>query len=143
MDDNFRGLDATLDTELDGLTNTLIDFDADQEFTIELSSDPAKRADQMQRLRRLLAAEEFNIRYAAVKAIAGTNELDNVPSLIFALDDPDRRVVVEARDALRGLSRKFEGYGLSDDPTDAEKVTAVQRWKEWYRLIRPSARFLK
>ncbi|MCA9212137.1 MAG: hypothetical protein KDB27_03655 [Planctomycetales bacterium] len=123
---------------------SLEDFDAtEQEFEIALSSDALEREEQLQRLRRLLAAEEFNIRYTAVKVLAGTNDLDNVPALIFALDDPDRRVVVRARDALRGLSRKFEGFGLSDNPTDAEKVTAVQRWKEWYRLIRPSARFLK
>ncbi len=138
----FQGQAESLLAMLEAQGDT--DFDAsNQELDIKLSTDPVKREEQLQRLRRLLAAEEFNIRYAAIKVLAADNDLDNVPALIFALDDPDRRVVIRARDALRGLSRKFEGFGLSDNPTDAEKVSAVQRWKEWYQLIRPSARFLK
>lgn len=138
----FQGQAETLLAMLEAQAGE--DFDAtNQEFEITLSEDPIKREAELARLRRLLAAEEFNIRYAAVKVLAGTNDLDNVPALIFALDDPDRRVVIRARDALRALSRKFAGFGLSDNPTEAEKITAVERWKEWYRLIRPSAQFLK
>ena len=119
------------------------EFDAlSQDIEITLSDDPKKRAEELIRLRRLVGAEEFSVRFAAVKALAKTGELDNVPVFIFALGDPDRRVVVEGRNALRSLSRKFNGFGLSDRPSDGEKLGAIQRWKEWYKTIRPDVQFL-
>ena len=50
MEDNFRGLDATLDTALDGLIDTMIDYDSDHDNRInlydaaELPSDPTDLA---------------------------------------------------------------------------------------------------
>ena len=48
----------------------------------------------------------------------------------------------KARDALRLLSRKVDGFGLPDDPTDGAKLEAIEKWKQWYLAIRPNAQFL-
>ena len=66
--------------------------------------------------------------------------LDYVPTLIYALTDPDRRVVREARDGLRFVSRRFKGFGLDDNfDDDRQRDQAVDRWKTWYRTVRPDA----
>jgi hypothetical protein len=79
---------------------------------------------------------------AALRALHNTRDLDNVPVFIFALGDPDPRVVRRARDALRVLSRKIDGFGLADEPTEGAKLDASQRWKQWFLSIRPDAQFL-
>lgn len=119
------------------------DFEAlDKDFEIVLSDDPRERALELERLRRLVAAEEFGVRLAALKALQNTRNLDNVPVFIYALGDPDPRVVVVARDALRLLSRKINGFGLSDEPSEAAKIDAIARWKEWFLALRPDAQFI-
>jgi len=65
-----------------------------------------------------------------------------VPDLIFALSDPDWRVVKEARDGLRFISRRFEGFALPDRPSDDQKLRAVASWKSWYLSVRPGAEFV-
>jgi hypothetical protein len=109
--------------------------------TVTLSENPAQRKQQLIRLRRLVRAEDFNIRMAAVKTLARDRNLDNVPTLIFALSDPDSRVFLTARTGLRFISRKFTGVGMSDTPTDKERQEAIQAWKQWYLSIRPDAYF--
>jgi hypothetical protein len=47
--------------------------------------------------------------------------------------------VREARDALRSVSRNFEGFGPPDNFDDGQRDTAVQRWKNWYHTVRPDA----
>ncbi|MCA9170830.1 MAG: hypothetical protein KDB23_24305, partial [Planctomycetales bacterium] len=113
-----------------------------EDLRIKLSDDPATRSREMERLRRLAGADEFAVRMAALQALYSTRDLDNVPTFIFALGDPDPRIVRKARDALRLLSRKINGFGLGDDPTDGEKLDAISRWKEWYQALRPDAQFL-
>jgi HEAT repeat protein len=109
---------------------------------VTLSDDPQQRERELERLRRLVSDEDFTVRLAALKALHNTRELDNVPVFIFALGDPDPRVVRQARDSLRLLSRKINGFGLSDEPTDGAKLEAMERWKQWYLSIRPDAQFL-
>jgi hypothetical protein len=65
--------------------------------------------------------------------------MDYAPTLIFALTDPDKRVVREARDGLRSISRNFEGFGPPDNFDVAERDKAVERWKAWYAKVRPDA----
>jgi hypothetical protein len=64
-----------------------------------------------------------------------------VPTLIYALTDPDRDVVLEARDALEFVSRRFNGFGPPDEYTDEQRYNAAEAWKSWYRSIHPGARF--
>ncbi len=77
-----------------------------------------------------------------VEALARTRSLDNVPTLIYALSDPDPRVAVAARDGLRFTSRKFDGFGLSDNPDAGEAAAVTEKWKQWYLSLRPNAKFL-
>jgi hypothetical protein len=63
--------------------------------------------------------------------------LEYVPALLYAMTDPDNRVVREARDGLRFISRRFDGYGLKDNFTDRERYDAVDMWKQWYRSVQP------
>lgn len=96
-------------------------------------------ADEARRLQQLVRSGEPAGRILAVRAIAKMQDLDFVPTLIYAMTDPDDRVVREARDGLRFVSRKFNGFGLGDNFTDSERYNAIDRWKTWYRLVRPSA----
>ncbi len=79
------------------------------------------------------------MRLLAVRALGRTGNLDYVPTLLYALTDPDRRVVLEARNELRFISRNFDGLGPPDDFTEQQRYAAIDAWKKWYRSIRPSA----
>ena len=97
----------------------------------------AKQAD---RLRELAGGASPEARLAAVRTLGKTRQLDHVPTLLYALTDPDPAVVRAARDSLRLISRKFKGFGLPDEPTEAELREAIKKWKAWYLAIRPDAR---
>jgi hypothetical protein len=136
----FRGQAETLLALLEASAADEVGAET-REVEIVLSDDPQKRAEELIRLRRLVAADDFAVRMAALKALEKTRDLDNVPTFIFALGDPDHRMVARARNALRSLSRKFDD-GLSDQPSEGAKLEAIKRWKEWYLSIRPDAQFL-
>ena len=68
---------------------------------------------------------------------AERGNLDYVPSLLYALTDPDRRIVLEARNELRFISRNFDGIGPPDDFTEQQRFEAIDGWKKWYLSIRP------
>ncbi len=94
-----------------------------------------------QKLQQLVGASSPEARLAAVRALARSGSLDSVPVLIYALTDPDPVIMREARDGLRRISRKFRGFGLSDNPTKAEVEQAVRAWRQWYVAVRPDAEF--
>jgi hypothetical protein len=75
----------------------------------------------------------------SVRALGRTGNLDYVPTLLYALTDPDRRVVLEARNELRFISRNFDGIGPPDNFTDEQRYEAIEAWKKWYLSIRPGA----
>ncbi len=95
--------------------------------------------EQARRLQQLVKSGTPAVRILAVRALSKLRSLDYVPSLLYAMTDPDRRVVREARDGLRFVSRRFEGYGLSDNFSENERYSALDKWKSWYRRIRPGA----
>lgn len=117
------------------------DFDSVENMTVPIATDPKALAIQQKRMRKLARAEAYRSRIVAVRTLAKIHDLDNVPTLIYALSDPDVRVVKAARDGLRFISRKFEGFRLPDQPTDKEREQAISQWKAWYLDIRPNARF--
>lgn len=110
-----------------------------ESFAVE--ADEATLNQHAVRLQKLAGAERPEARLAAVRALGRTRDLDHVPTLIWALTDPDVRVVREARDALRFISRKFDGFGLPDNPTPPQVRAVVDRWKAWYEALRPEAQF--
>jgi hypothetical protein len=95
--------------------------------------------DDARRLQQVVKSGPAGARIMAVRALSRLRDIEYAPTLIFALTDPDKRVVREARDGLRSVSRQFEGYGPPDNFEDAERRAAVDRWKEWYRTVRPDA----
>jgi hypothetical protein len=65
--------------------------------------------------------------------------LDAVPTLLYALSDPDETATREARNALRFISRRLNGFGLPDVPSATEKAEAIEKWRNWYLQVRPEA----
>jgi hypothetical protein len=122
--------------------NADLDRLADARLTVTLDSDVTKRSGQMARLRAIVSAGPFESRLVAVRALARVRELDNVPLLVFAMTDPDLRIVREADKGLKFISRKFEGVGLPAEPKVEEVRAAIAGWKAWYKSIRPHGEFL-
>ena len=116
---------------------------ADNPESVLLSSDPGKRQGELQRLRRLAQTGDTETRRLAVQSLGKHRDFDNVPVLVFALGDNDAKVVHAARDALRFVSRKFDGYKLPNYPSNEQKLESILKWKEWYRSVRPDATFLE
>ena len=77
----------------------------------------------------------------AVRALGARRDFEDIPTLIYALSDPDDDVSVAARDSLRFVTRKFDGFRMPDRPTPADKRAAVEAWKAWYEAINPGAQF--
>jgi hypothetical protein len=110
--------------------------------TMTLDNDVTERSGELNRLRSLVSSGDFHARFGAVKVLARVREFDNVPLLIYAMTDPDVRIVREADKGLRFISRKFEGVGLPAEPSPTDIKTAIAAWKAWYQTIRPNAQFL-
>jgi len=68
-----------------------------------------------------------------------SGKMDYVPSLLYALTDPDRRIVLEARDGLRFIARRFDNAGPPDEFTEQQRFDAIDAWKKWYLSLRPDA----
>lgn len=120
------------------------EFDATQlPGGLTLDEDLTRRTSQLARLRELVSDPDFQKRLAAVKTLGKSHDLDNVPALIYALSDPDLRVVREARDGLRLISRRFHGFGLPPDPTPEQRGAAQRKWQDWYLSIRPDGQLIE
>ena len=104
---------------------------------LNITSDKPLDAKQSGRLRRLAAHPDYQVRILAVKAIARTDNLDIAPTLIYALSDPDWRVVKQADQGMRLLSRRIEGFGFPEDGDSAGRAELIRAWKTWFGSIRP------
>lgn len=93
------------------------------------------------RLRRIATGESPEARAAALSALARTRDLDHVPLLIEALNDPDPGIFRAARLGLQFISRRFSTGVRSDEPNRAERNAEIDQWKQWYLSIRPDADF--
>ncbi len=110
---------------------------------LELDPNPAGRRAQLDRLERLVrGSRSWQARRVAAKLLGKSDELRVAPALIFALSDPDNPTRRFARDGLRFISRKFEGFGMPDDPTESEADQAQDAWRDWYRTVDPTYVFL-
>ncbi len=96
---------------------------------------------QEARLQKLAGGASADQRLAAVAALAKGGRLEDAPTLIYALTDPEPDIVRTARDGLRRISRKFDGFGLPDDPQPEQLQAALRQWKDWYLAIQPDAEF--
>lgn len=109
---------------------------------VELDGDVTKRSGQIVRLRALVSAGTFESRLVAVKTLSKVRDFDNVPVLLFALTDPDLRIVREADKGLRFISRRFAGVGLPEEPSAADLKNVQMAWKQWFLSARPDAELL-
>lgn len=111
----------------------------------ELARDPSQLVVEhideksARRLQQLVRGGSPEVRVLSTRAIGRTGNLDYVPTLLYALTDPDTRVVIEARNGLRFISRNFDGLGPPDEFTEQQRFEAVDNWKKWYKSIRPTA----
>lgn len=96
---------------------------------------------QAARLRQLAGGTTATERLAAVKALSRAGTLDDVPTLIYVLTDPENEIVLAARDGLRRISRKISGFKMPDDFEESDRQSAIGNWKAWYLAIRPDAEF--
>ena len=106
---------------------------------IQFSEVKSERKRQLERLAKLFSDPSYEKRIFAVRGVARAGGLSEVPALVYALSDPDLRVVLEARDGLRLVSRKFAGVGMPDEPSPVQKKQAQTAWKRWYKSVRPDA----
>ncbi len=109
---------------------------------LQLSPDLAQRKEQVARLARLLVTGDYPARRVAAKLLGRSEDLNQVPDLIYALTDQDPYVPKIAEESLRLLSRKLKSGKLTVDSDKSEKQTAVDFWKAWYLGLRPDYIFL-
>ena len=142
--DGSRVVGTQVSGDIDAILAMLDDpngpsFDSLAELPPELKLDPdaKKRKAQVEKLKALVTAPSHKARRIAVRNLARVEGLDAVPLLLYALTDPDVAVMREARDALRFLSRRINGFRLPDNPTPEEKTQAYDKWLQWFRSVRP------
>lgn len=107
---------------------------------------------QTDMLKKLLKHRDPANRIAAYFALGRTGDFKLIPEMLKGLRDPNIDVNVQALDALRYLSRKPNGFGLTmkpfegvetaDDETklkaaNAWRTKAYKTWGNWYRSVRP------
>lgn len=128
------------------------------------NQDEKSRAEVQAFLRSMVGAKNYYRRLIAVRFLAGEQDMDNVPGLIYAVSDPDFRIAFEAHQGLRLVSRKVDSMKLSDatlknarrDPgplkRDSPQLVSLmrsefdsmeKRWSEWFLKIRPNAQLYK
>jgi hypothetical protein len=110
--------------------------------TIKLDGDIAKRQSQIENLRNLVSVGDRDTRIMAIRTLGRERGLNNVPKFLFALGDKEAGVVLEADRALRFVSRKVEGVGLPEEPTQDDAKAAHAAWKAWYLSVKPDAELL-
>ena len=124
-------------TEIDKFLG-MLDGDGSDDLEALVSDPTALQVNNVtpaeaRRLQQLVKSGPPSGRILAVRALSKMRNLDYVPALIYAMTDPDKRVVREARDGLRYVSRKFNGFGLDDNFTESERFSAIDKWKTWYQ----------
>jgi HEAT repeat protein len=91
----------------------------------------------VRKIRPLAADARPEVRRAALWALARSRDVRVAPVLIGALADKDPDVYLAARDALRYLCRRVEGFGLPDErPGEVELNVAIKRWWEWFDALK-------
>ncbi len=122
--------------KLEGQDNAALDALLSNSVAIDVENVGPEEA---RRLEQLVKNGNPDARLLAVEALSKLRDLDYVPSLLYALTDPDKRIVRTARDGLKFVSRRFDGYGPPDNFSEAERYDAVEKWKNWHRRVRPDA----
>jgi hypothetical protein len=117
------------------------DFDNSVELLAQLPADQVENlaAKYGDKIRKLVGSKSPEARLAAVEALGKSRDLDNVETLIYALTDPDYRVVRAANVGLLRIRRVPTTVVLPENFSDEDRRLLVEKWKAWYQMIRPSA----
>ncbi|MBX3418467.1 MAG: hypothetical protein KF851_12755 [Pirellulaceae bacterium] len=129
--------DAKSEDDIEALMDVLAP--AIKEFT---SDKEKSKAEQLQFLRGLMTERSYAKRKVAVRFLAASQDMDNVPALLYALSDPALDIAESAHNGLRLISRKVDAFTLSDRPTKAEFMELKRKWTAWYKGVRPDARLI-
>ncbi len=106
---------------------------------LKLETNPAARKSQLDRLMRLLrGSKSWQARRVAARLLGKSDDVTVVPTLIYALSDPDKMAASYALDGLNFISRKFSSDVKMKDLTSGEIRKLQQSWVEWYRAFDPS-----
>ena len=168
-----RGLVKSVEAEknLDDLIGALKDG-VSQEQLEELSNSLKKQVVEFRKkgdkdrgeikafLRSMIGAKNYYRRLIAVRFLAGEQDMDNAPALIYALGDPDFRIAIEAHNGLRLISRRIDTLKVSplternavrppgilkeEEKSDLaiEFGSVKKKWTDWFLKIRPGAELL-
>lgn len=101
------------------------------------TEDPEALIGQAARLLKLARDKRVEVRRTVFWALGRTNDLRVVPTLIAGLNDADGGCAVEARNALRFISKRIDVHEPPDEPTAAQTASAISYWKKWYLSVRP------
>lgn len=101
------------------------------------AENPEALVGQTDRLLKLLGDRRVEVRRTALWALGRTNNLRVVPRLIEGLKDPDLSCVIEARNALRFVSKRLNENEPPDEPTEVQRASAIAHWRKWYINVRP------
>jgi hypothetical protein len=110
-----------------------------------LAADPAAlvvgklSAADGERLAQVLRTGTPELRLIAARALGRAGRLDDAPALLYGLTDPDPRVALASRDALRSIARRPRGFGMPDQFNDDQRYAELEQWKRWYLALRPEA----
>ena len=110
--------------------------------TIRVAGDSESKAAQLGFLRSLVTHKKFGPRYVGVKYLANQRDMANVPSLIYALSDPDVRIAKMAHNGLRFISRKVDTISVPANATQQDYLQAKVQWERWYLSVNPKGRLL-
>ena len=123
--------------ELEKLDPTQIE--AVQEAIVDtvVSEDPEALVGQQERLQNLSRDRRVEVRRTATWALGRTNNLASIPYLLERLEDVDLSVIIEARNALRFMTRKPNFLELSETPTPEELGAVSREARKWYLSVRP------
>ena len=92
---------------------------------------------QTDRLKKLARHKDPEIRRTALWALGRSDDLRLAPILMEGLRDTNIDVYVEARNALRCLSRQVEDFSAKEEPIDAAtREQELAKWKVWYKSVR-------
>ncbi len=130
-------------TEVDKLLE-MLEGDGNEGLEALLNAPAALRVENVgpadaRRLQQIVKSGQPEARLLAVRALSQMRNLDFVPTLLYAMTDPDHRVVRAASDGLQYVSRRFDSFGLPDNFNENQRHEALDRWKQWYRRVRPNA----
>ncbi len=100
------------------------------------------RAQRMALLTGMVKDRNVIKRLIAIKVLAGEQNMDNVPALLYALGDPSIEVARKAHDGLRLVSRRIDAFPLGNNPTLTDFKVLKKRWTEWFLAIRPDAELI-